>query len=70
MTTTHWRETVEYVADGDARILGEDEDGILFVPSKSRAEWWDRKFNPWNPFHWSYYVRSRRTRRIAFLETR
>ena len=61
-------EQVEHVSDGDPRILGEDDSGDLYVPSKSRAELWDRRFNPRNPTHWPYYLRSRATRRVAFLE--
>ena len=65
---THWRETAKLVSDGDHRILGEDEHGDLFVPSRTRCDWWDRRFQPLNPLHWSYWLRSRRTRRIAFLD--
>lgn len=53
---------------GRNRILGEDQHGDLYVPSKTRAEWWDRRFNPWNPMHWPYYLRSRITNHVAFLE--
>lgn len=63
-----WYMDVEYVSEGDWRILGEDEHGSLYVPSRTRWLWLDRKFNKWNPFHWKYYLRSRLTRRIAFLE--
>lgn len=66
-TKTRWMERAEYVADGDSRILGEDERGDLWVPSRTRAQWWDRRFNPRNPSHWRYWLRSRRTSRIAFL---
>lgn len=64
----HWRARAEHVTSGDPRILGEDDNGDLFVPSKTRADWWDRRFNPWNPTHWPYYIRSRVTLRMAFLE--
>ncbi len=66
---THWRETAEYVSSGDARILGEDDGGDLFVPSKTRPEFWDRRFRATNPTHWGYYLRSRLTKRVAFLES-
>jgi hypothetical protein len=65
---SHWMETVDRVTAGDPRILGEDEDGIWYVPSRTRAEWWDRRFTPVNPTHWPYYLRSRITRRVAWLE--
>jgi hypothetical protein len=67
-TEAHWRERAELVFGGDPRILGEDDNGDLFVPSKTRADWWDRPFNPRNPTHWRYWLRSRRTLRIAALE--
>jgi hypothetical protein len=66
---THWLETAEYVSDGDTRILGEDDNGALYIPSKARSEFWDRRFNRFNPTHWPYYLRSRRTNRVAFLES-
>lgn len=65
----HWTATAERVSDGDSRILGEDDNGDLWVPSRTRAEWWDRRFNAWNPTHWPYWLRSRVTKRVAFLES-
>ena len=64
----HWMARAEHVADGSPRILGEDDNGDLYVPSRSRAEFWDRRFNPLNPTHWPYYLRSRIAGRVAFLE--
>lgn len=64
----HWMESADYVSSGDTRIIGQDENGDLYVPSKTRPDYWDRRFNPLNPTHWSYYVRSRITKRVAFLE--
>lgn len=64
----HWTETAEMVSDGDPRILGQDDYGDLYAPSKTLDNWWDRPFNPWNPTHWRYYLRSRLTRRLAWLE--
>jgi hypothetical protein len=68
MSKRHWREDADLVTGGDPRILGEDENGYLFVPSKTRREYWDRLFNPRNPTHWVYYLRSRLTNRIAMIE--
>lgn len=65
---TYWRETADRVTGGDPRILGEDDHGDLFVPSLTRPEYWDRRFAWWKPTHWPYYVRSRLTNRVAFLE--
>ena len=65
---SHWMESAEYTTSGETRILGEDENGDLYVPSRTRAEFWDRRFNPLNPAHWPYYLRSRITRQVAFLE--
>ena len=71
-----WLDRAEYVTSGEIRILGEDENGDLWVPhitnktlwSIEHVAYWDRRFNPRNPSHWSYWLRSRLTRRIAFLE--
>jgi hypothetical protein len=65
----HWLETADYVTDGDPRIIGQDDHGDLFVPSRRRPEFWDRRLNLWKPTHWPYYLRSRLTNRVAFLET-
>lgn len=68
-TKVNWMETADRVANGDFRILGETERGDLLVPSKTCLGWWDRRYNAWNPTHWKYWLRSRLTRRIAFLES-
>jgi len=64
-----WRSNAELVSDGDPRILGEDYRGELWVPAlcENGKWWWAERFNPWNPRHWIYYLRSRRQGRIAFL---
>ena len=69
----HWTARAERVGDGDWRILGEDDHGDLLVPgflpgSESTVYGWHDLYNPWNPMHWRFWVRSRRTMRIAFLE--
>lgn len=64
----HWRNAVE-MDTGDPRLLGEDQWGDLWVPSRRRSLYWDRRFNPRNPLHWRAYLRSRRRHRLAFLET-
>lgn len=54
----------------DARgLLGEDDDGNIMVPSLTRAEWWDRRYDWRNPSHWRYWLRSRLTNRVVMLET-
>jgi hypothetical protein len=66
-----WRQRVEYASAGSGdtwRILGEDDHGDLWAPSRARRGWWDRRFNPRNPLHWRYWLHSRLTRRIAWLE--
>jgi hypothetical protein len=50
------------------RILGEDERGDMCVPDRRRPGWWSKRYNPWNPTHWRFWLRSRLTMRIAFLE--
>lgn len=62
-----WREDVEYSNYPNTNLLGEDDYGDLYVPSKTRKEYWDRLFNGWNPFHWRYYLWSRITNRIVYL---
>ncbi len=68
MSKDHWTALAERVTTGDHRILGEDEDGNLYVPSLTRVGWWDRRFNPGNPSHWRYWLRSRITGRVAWIE--
>lgn len=63
----HWREIAE-LDTTDPKLLGEDDCGDLWVPSRRRPAVWDRRFSPWRPTHWRYWVRSRRLRRIACLE--
>jgi hypothetical protein len=65
----HWLEDADYVTDGDPRIIGQDDHGDLFVPSRTRPGYWDRRLNLWKPTHWPFYLRSRLTGRVAFLET-
>ena len=69
----HWRSRVEMVTDGDFRILGEDDRGDLYVPRAHLyngylAPFWRDRFNAWNPTHWRFWLRSRITLRVAFLE--
>lgn len=70
----HWTARAERVTDGDWRILGEDDHGDMFVPwgfipgSEPVIYGWHDLYNPWNPTHWRFWLRSRRTLRIAFLE--
>lgn len=59
-----WRS--EFV--NDATVLGEDDRGELWVPSRRRAEWWDRPFRRWKPTHWPAWWRSIRRGGVAFIE--
>ena len=63
----HWRTRVEMDMTDD-RLLGEDENGDLWVPSKRLDQWWDRRFSPWKPSHWRYWLRSRLHLRLAMIE--
>lgn len=65
---THWIERAERVSDGDPRILGETPDGYIVVPQRRSGVKWMVRYNWQNPRHWSYWLRSRRTGRIAFLD--
>lgn len=53
-------------------LLGYADDGELYVPlGKLRGEpWWLDRFNPKNPWHWLPWLRSRLTRRVAWIECR
>ena len=62
----HWRETAEMVSEGDWRILGELPDGRLVVPIGNGT--WRGLYQPTNPRHWRFWLRSRLTRRIAFID--
>ena len=69
----HWTARTERVTSGDFRVLGEDDRGDLYVPrvclySGQPVPYWHDLYNPWNPTHWRYWLRSRVTMRIAFLE--
>lgn len=67
MNRTYWTETAD--REGGADVLGEDENGRLWVPSRTTVGWWDRRLSLWRPTHWPYYLRSRRRRTLAFIET-
>ena len=42
----HWRRRATYdTASHD--LLGEDERGDLWVPSRTRPDWWHRRFCWW-----------------------
>lgn len=61
-------DNVEHVSGPNvSHLLGETEEGFLLCPSRTRADWWDRPFNPRNPLHWRYWIASRATKRIVFL---
>ena len=68
MSGEHWTATAERTTD-DWDVLGGDDRGDLWVPSCSVCGWWDRRFSPWRPTHWPAWLRSRRRRRLAFIET-
>jgi hypothetical protein len=63
----NWRQRAD-LAMSDALLLGEDEFGDLWVPSRQRPGWWDRRFSAWRPTHWRYWLRSRRLCRLAVIE--
>lgn len=66
----HWTEAAERVTDGDPRVLGEDDNGDFYVPTCTTPgqERWAQRFSPRNPLHWRFWLRSRLTNRLAFLE--
>lgn len=66
--TGHWRESAVGNGPYAANLLAEDERGDLYVPSLTRADWWDRRFDPRNPTHWPYWLRSRIRRNIVMID--
>lgn len=64
-----WREDACGNGPASSRFLGETEQGTLLLPSRERADWWDRPFKARNPLHWPYWLRSRRQRNIVMLES-
>jgi hypothetical protein len=65
----HWIETAVGNGQPADGLLAEDERGDLWVPSAMRANWWDRRFNPRNPLHWEYWLRSRLRRNVVMIES-
>lgn len=59
----------DYDYDNDPRLLAEDENGDLWVPSRSRSGWWDRRVDLRNPAHWPAYLRSRRRNSLVMINT-
>lgn len=39
-------------------VLAEDDRGDYWLPSRNRPGWWNRRYNPRNPFHWPYMAAS------------
>lgn len=69
-----WMSDADRRSDVSAvRHLGEDEDGRILMPSKTRPwvgyQWWGpTEFDPRNPLHWPAWLRSRRAHSLAFVE--
>jgi hypothetical protein len=66
---SHWMESAVGNGQYADNLLGENQNGDLFVPSRTQPDWWDREFNPRNPLHWPYYLRSRVRRSVVMIET-
>jgi hypothetical protein len=65
----HWIvEALDRAQMSDTGILAEGDDGRLYVPSRTRADYWDRRYQAWNPLHWRYWIKSRLTRKVAMVE--
>lgn len=64
----NWRANAEMDSE-DPGLLGEDEDGNLWVPGHRRDGTWERRFDPRRPWHWRCWLRSRRHGRVAMIET-
>ena len=53
-------------------LVGVGDDGEMYVPVGfvRGEEWWEGRLNRRNPWHWLPYLRSRITRRVAWIECR
>jgi hypothetical protein len=63
----HWTATADRV--GDPRLIAEDEKGELWLPSRRKPGWWDRRLDLRRPTHWPAYLRSRLTGRLTMIDT-
>jgi hypothetical protein len=63
----HWTAKADRVFD--PRLIAEDEQGELWLPSRSKPEWWDRRLNLRRPTHWPAYLRSRLTGQLTVVES-
>ena len=52
----------------DPKLLGEDDYGEIVVPVRGQPGRWKDIFNPRNPRHWRYWLRSRRRRALVMVE--
>jgi hypothetical protein len=68
MTKLHWYEVGDSRVYEGKGVLGESDLGGWYVPAMSDSWAW-RPFNPWNPLHWRFYLKSRITKEIVWLET-
>jgi hypothetical protein len=64
-----WIESAVGNGPASGTLLGEDDYGDLYVPSRTREGWWDRRFNPRNPLHWPFWLRSRLQRNVVMIES-
>lgn len=49
-------------------LLGECDDGLLYAPSRSDRDRWTRPFTWRRPTLWRFWLASRLTRRLVWLE--
>lgn len=62
----HWTETADRVCADTLLLLGEGEDGRMYV-RQLRGDRWQR-VSRWNPRYWLAYAGSRLRRQLVFLE--
>jgi len=62
-----WTEDAERTY-GNGTLLAESDDGDFWVPSKTRADWWDRRFSWLRLSHWRFYLNSRRRNELVCVE--
>jgi len=66
----NWLENVEWYnkIEPPRWLIGEDDNGDIYLPSKTREDWWDRPINFKYPSHWIYFLNSRIRNQCVFLE--
>lgn len=65
-----WIEGAEAVYDDKAELIGEGDDGDIYMPRgiTEKGPRWQGYWCWWKPTHWPSYLRSRRRNAYAFID--